>query len=123
MPVTNIRRMSNGTDWPLSVHNREHPGDDKDLPAHYTIDNIAMWIPWCDSENDFDAGHYIEVVHRAGSTYIMQSAGHIYYAQRRPVTANWHKMTRDSFEGRDKVLAISTMNSGHDSIQIYNLQP
>jgi hypothetical protein len=80
--VTAIMSISNGTPFDITVWNREHPGDTNDDDGFTIITGqtaapnppVGVWIPWCDTEQDFRDNHYIEVAVGAtgGRVYIWQ---------------------------------------------------
>jgi hypothetical protein len=59
--ITNIILMKNSSNFRVDVRNWETPSDSTSIPRHGTVGDIAMWIPWCNTENDFVHGHRITV--------------------------------------------------------------
>ena len=61
--ITTVKRIVNSTnDW-LYIQNHENPNNSGHfivLPPG-TSGAVVMWIPWCTSQADFQADHFIEI--------------------------------------------------------------
>ncbi|GHO68393.1 hypothetical protein KSC_072850 [Ktedonobacter sp. SOSP1-52] len=75
MGVTAIKRIVNNYSSGITVGVKDH--ENNSLPVIALGAGIAdcdMWIPWCTSQADFDAGHYISITGGETNLYLWQEA-------------------------------------------------
>jgi hypothetical protein len=63
MGITTIKRIVNSTNEWLYIQNHENPNKSGHfivLPPG-TSGTVEMWVPWCASQADFQADHFIEI--------------------------------------------------------------
>lgn len=75
MGVTAIKRIVNNYSSQVTVSVKDH--ENNGLPVATLGPGSAdcdMWIPWCTSQNDFNAGHYISITGTNVNLYIWQEA-------------------------------------------------
>ncbi len=87
--VTEIKLVVNMTNGPVIVYNLEQPDgrDNMTVPANDVgisgagnIDNIPMFIPWCDDSNKWKTGHILVRVNtKAVEFCIWQSGSKVRY--------------------------------------------
>ena len=64
MAITNIKRIINTSRAFFVVSNHHNPSDTNDPSSQVAPDGFFihdMWVPWCSSQNDFNAGQFISI--------------------------------------------------------------
>ncbi|PHM51597.1 hypothetical protein [Xenorhabdus hominickii] len=112
--VRNIINVDNkfGCEYDVTLFNQEAANQMFPIiPDHVTVSpgndksTGDMWIPWCDSQKDLDAGHYIKVTFSKKAApdivnYMFQHGPSVYFTDSSKQFANKLVMSGDSAEGK-----------------------
>ena len=129
MPVTAIKSLRNGTDTPYVIKNNENPNDTGgkehvlDIPPGRVI-QCSMWIPWCGSETDFNAKHFIIMSPVAidvgpSSFVIWQDGDYVRYSKDGLFHLDGDLVQGNNTVGGDRAIQIVSPNSSEVDLIFY----